>query len=101
MSETLDKVAVVTGGSRGIGRACAEALTRGGWSVAIGYRTSEADAKETLASLGRTADVTHVTDVVAIAEYAVMSTPALVVDGEVKVQGHLPRREDLQAWLSA
>lgn len=57
--------------------------------------------KETLASLGRTAEVDHVTDVAAIAEFAVMSTPALVVDGEVKVQGHLPRREDLKAWLSA
>ncbi|HKI29722.1 MAG TPA: SDR family NAD(P)-dependent oxidoreductase, partial [Actinomycetota bacterium] len=45
------KVAVVTGGSRGIGRACAEALARDGWSVAIGYRSSEADAKEALASL--------------------------------------------------
>jgi 3-oxoacyl-[acyl-carrier protein] reductase len=45
------KVAVVTGGSRGIGRACAEALAAGGWSVAIGYRTNEADAKETLEAL--------------------------------------------------
>jgi len=42
------KVAVVTGGSRGIGRACAIALAGGGWKVAIGYRTNEADAKETL-----------------------------------------------------
>jgi 3-oxoacyl-[acyl-carrier protein] reductase len=42
------KVAVVTGGSRGIGRACAIALAEGGWKVAIGYRTNEADAKETL-----------------------------------------------------
>ena len=51
VSEVPDKVAVVTGGSRGIGRACAEALTSGGWRVAIGYRSSEADAKETLGAL--------------------------------------------------
>lgn len=42
------RVAVVTGASRGIGRACALVLAAGGWKVGIGYRTSEADAKETL-----------------------------------------------------
>lgn len=45
------KVAVVTGGSRGIGRACAEALAAGGWNVAIGYRSSDTDAKEALAGI--------------------------------------------------
>lgn len=45
------RIAVVTGGSRGIGRACAEALAAGGWTVAIGYRTREADAKEALDAL--------------------------------------------------
>jgi 3-oxoacyl-[acyl-carrier protein] reductase len=51
VTESPPKVAVVSGGSRGIGRACAEALARGGWSVAIGYRSSEADAKEALGAL--------------------------------------------------
>ncbi len=45
------KVAVVTGGSRGIGRACALALASDGWNVAVGYRTNDTDAKETLQSL--------------------------------------------------
>lgn len=48
------KVAVVTGGSRGLGRACAEALAAGGWKVAIGYRSSDTDAKEALAAIERT-----------------------------------------------
>jgi 3-oxoacyl-[acyl-carrier protein] reductase len=45
------KVAVVSGGSRGIGRACAEGLAADGWTVAVGYRTREADAKEALEAL--------------------------------------------------
>ena len=45
------RVAVVSGGSRGIGRACAEALAATGWKVAIGYRSSDTDAKEALAAI--------------------------------------------------
>jgi len=45
------KVAVVTGATRGIGRACAIGLARDGWTVAIGYRSSEAAAKEALEEL--------------------------------------------------
>jgi 3-oxoacyl-[acyl-carrier protein] reductase len=45
------KVAVISGASRGIGRACSKALAAAGWTVAVGYRTREADAKETLEAL--------------------------------------------------
>ncbi len=45
------RVVVVTGASRGIGRACAEALGADGWKVAIGYRTSDMDAKEVLVAI--------------------------------------------------
>jgi 3-oxoacyl-[acyl-carrier protein] reductase len=53
----VSKVAVVTGGSRGIGRACAEALAAAGWSVAIGYRSSDTDAKEAVAAVERAGGV--------------------------------------------
>jgi 3-oxoacyl-[acyl-carrier protein] reductase len=45
------RVAVVTGATRGIGRACAVELARAGWTVAIGYRSDETAAKDTLAEL--------------------------------------------------
>jgi 3-oxoacyl-[acyl-carrier protein] reductase len=45
------KVAVVTGASRGIGRACSIALAEAGWTVAVGYRSDEAAAKEVLGAL--------------------------------------------------
>jgi 3-oxoacyl-[acyl-carrier protein] reductase len=48
---TGSRVAVVTGATRGIGRACSVALAEAGWRVAIGYRSNEADAKEAVAAL--------------------------------------------------
>jgi 3-oxoacyl-[acyl-carrier protein] reductase len=42
------KAALITGGSRGIGRACVLALASDGWKVAVGYRSSDMEAKETL-----------------------------------------------------
>ncbi len=49
--ETLRKVALVTGSSRGIGREIARELAAKGVRVAVHYRTDQESAQETLASL--------------------------------------------------
>jgi 3-oxoacyl-[acyl-carrier protein] reductase len=47
----VSRVAVVTGGSRGIGRACAIALGEAGWSVAVGFRSGEGEAKDVVGAI--------------------------------------------------
>lgn len=48
----MKKVALVTGGSRGIGREICRVLARDGWAVAVNYRRSEAAALELTAEIG-------------------------------------------------
>ena len=45
------RIALVTGGGRGIGRAIALALAEDGADVAVNYRRDEAAAKETVAAI--------------------------------------------------
>ena len=58
--DLLGRTALVTGGARGIGRACCELLAGAGANVAINFRTSEAAARETarlVEAAGRSAHV--------------------------------------------
>ncbi len=50
---------------------------------------------------GISADVLKVEDLKIFAQYGVFMTPALVVDGQVKVAGKLPKEAELLKWLSS
>jgi small redox-active disulfide protein 2 len=49
--------------------------------------------------IGKEAEVTKVEDIQKIMAYGVMSTPALVVDGVVKVAGKVPKPEEIKGWI--
>lgn len=56
--------------------------------------------REAVAELGIDATFLHVRDMDAIMAYPVMTTPALVVDEDVKVAGRMPGKDEIKAWLA-
>jgi small redox-active disulfide protein 2 len=57
------------------------------------------NVKKALELAGRQAEVVKVQDIPSILKYGVMSTPALVVDGVVKVSGKAPSPDEIRGWL--
>ena len=55
--------------------------------------------KEALSEAGVAANVEKVTDIMQIAGYGVLGTPAVVVDGDVKSVGKIPSKENIISWL--
>jgi small redox-active disulfide protein 2 len=56
--------------------------------------------KAAVEQLGIECTVEKVTDIRAIMSYGVLSTPALVVDGQVKVAGRVPTAAQIQEMLT-
>lgn len=59
----------------------------------------ENNAKKAVAETGVEAEVTHVADLRKIAEYRVLVTPAIVIDGVVKVSGKIASVEEIKKWI--
>ncbi|MFN2270798.1 MAG: thioredoxin family protein [Anaerolineae bacterium] len=57
--------------------------------------------RKVVEELGVEATFAKVKDLDAIMAYDVMSTPALVIDEEVKSSGRLPRKEEIAEWIQA
>jgi small redox-active disulfide protein 2 len=62
-------------------------------------RQTEKIVKDAVAASGVSASVEKVTDAMEIAGYGVFGTPAVVVDGEVKSVGKIPKQEEVLGWI--
>ena len=58
-------------------------------------------AREVAAELGVEATFTKVKDLDAMMAYDVLSTPALVIDEEVKSSGRIPPKAEIVEWIQA
>ena len=55
--------------------------------------------EEVINELGVSAEITKVTDLNKIIDYGVMLTPALVINGEVKIAGKIPSKKEITEWI--
>ncbi len=62
---------------------------------------TEKVVKEAVAEAGVDAQIEKVTDTMEIAGYGVFGTPAVVVDGDVKSVGKIPKKQDVIGWLNS
>lgn len=61
---------------------------------------TERVVRNVLARLQHDAELRKVTDYQAIAAAGVMATPAVAIDGVIKLSGRIPRPEEVAAWLA-
>lgn len=62
-------------------------------------KQTEEIVKQAIAEEGIAANIEKVTDVMKIAGYGVFGTPAVIVDGEVKSVGKIPKKEAIKTWI--
>ncbi len=55
--------------------------------------------REVVENAGVNVEIRHVTDYAEIAAWGVLSTPGLVVDGQVVLVGRIPTRQQVEGWL--
>jgi small redox-active disulfide protein 2 len=63
-------------------------------------KTLEKMTREVVEQNGIEATISKVEDIVAIMNYGVMSTPALVVNGKVVLKGRVPSTDELRKLLT-
>lgn len=61
---------------------------------------TERVVRHVIAQLGIAADVEKVSEYRAMAEAGVVATPAVSVDGVLKISGRIPKAEEVEGWLA-
>jgi small redox-active disulfide protein 2 len=62
-------------------------------------KKTEEVVKEAVAEAGVEAEIQKITNTMEIAAAGVFGTPAVIVDGEVKLVGKVPSKDQVKAWL--
>jgi small redox-active disulfide protein 2 len=57
------------------------------------------NVKQALADLGKNAEVVKITDIKTMIDRGVMTTPALIIDGKLMVQGKIVTMEQIKQML--
>lgn len=57
--------------------------------------------RDVITEMGSDARVEKITDMMEIASYGVLSTPVIVVNGEVKSSGKIPKPKEIKTWLNS
>lgn len=63
-------------------------------------KQTEAVIRETLSDMGLDANIEKIEDIQKIMEYDIMSTPAVVLDGVVRMTGRVPSKEEIRTMLA-
>jgi len=99
----VTNVAIITGGSRGIGRACALKLGAAGYTVAVNYASNEVAANEVVKAItakgGKAVairgDVAKEADILALFEAAAKLGPIKVLVNNAGVMDHQNRLDEM------
>ncbi len=61
--------------------------------------TAEKLVRDVAAEKGAAVDITKVSDLKEMMAAGVLSTPAVSVDGVIKLTGRIPTKEEISAWI--
>jgi small redox-active disulfide protein 2 len=64
-------------------------------------KQTEEIVRRALAEAGVQAEVEKVSDIQALAKAGILATPAVAVDGTIKVSGRIPKLEEVKTWVAA